>query len=144
MADLLSKKILLILVLPLLLVLFFSSGTQASAWNLFNKSCNGNSVQGGNGQSSTVCTASNKAKNSNSNNNIVLHTINVIANILALVAGLVAVLMIIVAGFTYVTSGGNAEETKKARSRILYAAVGLAIIALSWTITRFITDKVLQ
>jgi hypothetical protein len=142
MLDLFSKKILLIIALPVLLITFFAGSVQVSAFDLFGSSCNGNNVNGGNKQGSAVCEASNNAKNSGKSNNIVLRTINVITNLVALVAGFAAVLMIIIAGFTYVTSGGNSEETKKAQNRILYAAVGLAVIALSWTIARYILDNV--
>jgi hypothetical protein len=92
---------------------------------------------------SAVCQASKTSRDDNQNNNVVLKTINTASNIIALVAGLVAVIMIIIAGFTYATAGGNAEGTKNARNRIIYAAVGLVIIASAWSITRFVLDKVL-
>jgi hypothetical protein len=57
---------------------------------------------------------------------------------------LFAVIMIMIAGFTYVTAGGNSEDTKNARNRIIYAGVGLVVIALAWTITRFITNEILS
>jgi hypothetical protein len=138
-----KHKIILLLILPLLLILFSVNYGQAAAFDLFGSQCNGNKAVGSTGKTSAVCEANNNARNSNSNNNVVLHTINVAANIIALVAGLIAVIMIMVAGFSYVLAGGNAEETKKARNRIVYAAVGLVIITVAWTITRFITDKVL-
>jgi hypothetical protein len=138
-----SKYFLCLIIIPLLLVVF-SGGYKASAFNLFNRSCKGDSVEGGNGSSSPVCTSNNNSKNDNKYNNVVLNTINDAVNIVAVVAGLVAVIMIMVAGFTYVTAGGNAEDTKNARNRIIYAAVGLVIIGFAWTITRFITDKILS
>lgn len=65
------------------------------------------------------------------------------ANIIALVASVGAVLMILIGGFFYVTSAGNAENAKKAKDRIVAALIGLVIIALAWTIVRLITDKVI-
>jgi hypothetical protein len=138
MENLLPKKAILLFILPLLIVLFVGSNMKVSAFDLFNKACTPSTTT-----SSEVCKAKEDAKNANSSNNVVLHTISVISNILALLAGFLAVVMIIVSGFMYVTSAGNAEETKKARNRIIYAAVGLAIIAFAWTITRFVLDEVL-
>jgi hypothetical protein len=135
------KQLSAFIIIPLLIIL--SSSVQASAFDLFNRSCSGDKVQGGNGSASAVCTSNNNSGKDNGYNNVVLNTINDAINIISLIAGAAAVLMILVAGFSYVTAGGNTEETKKARNRIVYAAVGLAIIAFAWTITRFITDKIL-
>jgi hypothetical protein len=125
-------------------MLTFGVGLKASAFNLFGDNCKGAAVQGGNKSDSPVCANNKNSQGDDSRNNVVLKTINEAANIVAVLAGVVAVLMIIVAGFSYVTAGGNAEGTKNARNRIIYASVGLAIIAFSWTITRFITDKILS
>jgi hypothetical protein len=135
------KKLLALIIIPLLVIL--SGGVQVSAFDLFNRSCDGNQVQGGNNKESPVCTSNNGSRKDNGYNNVVLDTINDAINIITLIAGAAAVIMILVAGFTYITAGGNAEDTKNARSRIIYAAVGMAVIAFAWTITRFITDKIL-
>jgi hypothetical protein len=138
----LNKRALL-LAIPFLVAFVLGPSLKVSAFDLFGRTCNKSSVEGGNGKQSSVCEASNKSKNSDGNNNVVLKTLNKAVNIVAVVTGMMAVIMIIIAGFTYATAGGNAEETKNARNRILWAAIGLAIISLAWTITRFITDKVL-
>lgn len=65
------------------------------------------------------------------------------ANVIAVVAGIGAVIMIILGGFAYVTSGGNTEATKKAQARITSALIGLVVVALSWAVVRFVTDKVI-
>jgi len=70
--------------------------------------------------------------------------INKAANIIALVAGIGAVIMILIGGFFYVTSAGNAENAAKAKARILSAFIGLVVVALAWTIVRLITDKVIR
>jgi hypothetical protein len=138
------KKI-IFLSLLICAVLTFGFGLKASAFNLFGSNCKGDgTVQGGNSGASPVCTSSNGAQGDDNHHNVVLRTINDAANIIAVLAGVLAVIMIIVAGFSYVTAGGNAEQTKGARGRIIYASVGLVIIAMAWTITRFITDKILS
>jgi hypothetical protein len=92
---------------------------------------------------STVCTT---AKSQNNTNPVSGPTgiINSAANIIAVLAGIIAVIMIIVSGIMYATAGGNQESTRKAQSTLVGAVIGLVIVLLAWTITRFIVDKVIQ
>lgn len=65
-----------------------------------------------------------------------------IINILSWVVGVIAIIMMVIAGLTMVTSAGEAEKTKKAKSTITYALVGLVIVALAQVIIRFVISKV--
>ncbi|HVS78844.1 MAG TPA: pilin [Candidatus Saccharimonadales bacterium] len=69
------------------------------------------------------------------------HIITVVIDILSVVVGIVAVIMIIVAGFRYVTSGGKQESVTGAKNTILYAVIGLIIVALAQIIVRFVLNK---
>jgi len=60
-------------------------------------------------------------------------------NITYIIIGIIAVVAIILAGFTLITSAGNAEAIKKGKNTILYAIIGLIFIALAYTITFFVT-----
>jgi len=51
-----------------------------------------------------------------------------VINFIFLVALAVAPLMIIIAGFLFVTSAGKSEQISKAKRLITYALVGLAIV----------------
>lgn len=64
-----------------------------------------------------------------------------IINIFSLVVGIVAVMMIIIAGFRYITSGGNDGNVSSAKNTILYAVIGLVIVALAQIIVRFVLAK---
>jgi lysylphosphatidylglycerol synthetase-like protein (DUF2156 family) len=64
-----------------------------------------------------------------------------IINILSVVVGIIAVIMIIFAGFRYVTSGGKDESVKGAKNTILYAIIGLVIVALAQIIVHFVLAK---
>jgi hypothetical protein len=70
-------------------------------------------------------------------NNIV-HTI---VNLLSAIVGIVAVIMIIVGGFRYITSGGNDTSVTSAKNTILYAVIGLVVVALAQIIVRFTLSK---
>ena len=65
-----------------------------------------------------------------------------IINILSFIVGFVAVIMIIVGGFRYITSGGNDTNVTGAKNTILYAIIGLIIVALSQIIVHFVIKKV--
>jgi hypothetical protein len=49
--------------------------------------------------------------------------------------------MIIIGGLRYVTSGGKQESVTSAKNTILYAVIGLVIIALAQIIARFVLQK---
>lgn len=68
-------------------------------------------------------------------------TIQSIINILSVVVGIVAVFMIIISGFRYITSGGDSARVSSAKNTIIYAIVGLIVIALAQVIVRFVIAK---
>lgn len=68
-------------------------------------------------------------------------TISNIINLASLVVGVVAVIMVIVGGFKYVTSQGDSSGITSAKNTIIYAVVGLIIVALAQVIVRFVVNK---
>lgn len=54
--------------------------------------------------------------------------------------GLIAVVFLIYAGFLYVTSAGNDENTGKAKKIILYSIIGILIILASFAIVNTVLD----
>ena len=56
-------------------------------------------------------------------------------------AGAIAVLIIVIAGFLYVTSGGSPERVKQAKNALIGAVVGLIVIVLAFAITEFIIGR---
>lgn len=60
--------------------------------------------------------------------------------IVLVIAGFVTVIMIILSGLQFVTSNGNPEAAAAARSRLLYAVIGFAIVVLSFAILRVINS----
>ncbi len=64
-----------------------------------------------------------------------------IINVFSVVVGIVAVIMIIYGGFKYITSGGDSNNITGAKNTILYAIIGLIIVALAQFIVRFVLSK---
>lgn len=54
------------------------------------------------------------------------------------VAGFIAVLMMVIGGISYITSAGDSGKVTKAKNTIIYAAIGLVLVALASFITDFI------
>lgn len=57
-------------------------------------------------------------------------------------AGAVAVIIIIVAGFLYVTSANNAQQVARAKNAILSAVIGLIVVLLAFGITNIVIKGV--
>lgn len=62
----------------------------------------------------------------------------VVVNILSIVVGVVAVIMIIYGGFRYISSGGESGSVSSAKNTLLFAIVGLVIVALAQIIVRWV------
>jgi TRAP-type C4-dicarboxylate transport system permease small subunit len=68
--------------------------------------------------------------------------VHTIVNLLSAIVGIVAVIMIIVGGLRYITSGGNDTSVTSAKNTILYAIIGLIIVALAQVLVRFTLNKI--
>ncbi len=68
--------------------------------------------------------------------------ITTVINIFSLVVGVVSVIMIIIGGLKYITSGGDSGNVSGAKNTILYAIIGLVIVALAQVIVRFVLNRV--
>jgi uncharacterized membrane protein YuzA (DUF378 family) len=64
-----------------------------------------------------------------------------IVNIFSAIVGIAAVIMIIWGGFKYITSGGDSGKVTSAKNTIIYAIIGLIIVALAQFIVKFVLQK---
>ncbi|MDP4038445.1 MAG: pilin [bacterium] len=64
-----------------------------------------------------------------------------ITNTLLFIIGIAAVIMLIVGGLMYIFSGGDSENTKKAKDTILYAVIGIVVALLSFAIVSFVIGR---
>jgi len=70
----------------------------------------------------------------------------IVANIIRIALGLlgiIAVVLIIYAGFTWMTAGGNEEKIASAKKILINAVIGLIIILSSYALTSFIINKLI-
>lgn len=59
----------------------------------------------------------------------------------SIIVGVIAVIMIIYAGFRYITSGGESGSVSGAKNALIYALVGLVIVALAQFIVHFVLNS---
>ncbi len=65
-----------------------------------------------------------------------------VVNTMLFILGAVAVIVIIIGGFMYVTSAGDAGGVTKAKNTILYAIIGLVVALLAFAIVNWVVGAV--
>jgi hypothetical protein len=70
--------------------------------------------------------------------------VTTVVNIFSVVVGIVAVIMVIWGGFKYITSGGDQGNVTSAKQTIMYAIIGLVIVALAQFLVQFVLDRVVS
>ena len=59
-------------------------------------------------------------------------------NLFSWIIGIISVVMIMVGGVKYITSQGSSDSVSGAKNTILYAVIGLIVVALAQLIVRFV------
>jgi len=109
--------------------LFLLMPASASAYNLFNNACAG-------AKSGAVCGTNGKDPVAGPNGVLMKASL-----VIATLAGIAAVIIMLVSGFNFITSGGDASKAASARQAIIGAAVGLIIIMCAEGIIIFVIKK---
>jgi hypothetical protein len=65
-----------------------------------------------------------------------------VINVLLIIAGVVAVVYLIIGGYQYVTSAGNAEQAAAGRTTVLNAIIGLVIILAAFLVINFVMQQI--
>jgi type IV secretory pathway VirB2 component (pilin) len=65
-------------------------------------------------------------------------------NLFSAVVGIIAVVMIIVGGIKYITSGGDSGNVTSAKNTILYAIVGIVVAFLAYAAVNFVMSSLNQ
>jgi len=67
--------------------------------------------------------------------------ISKIINTAMLFLGIIAVILVLVAGFKWMTAAGNEEQVSSAKKLLGQAVIGLVIVLASWGIAQFILNQ---
>jgi VIT1/CCC1 family predicted Fe2+/Mn2+ transporter len=108
--------------------------TAAFALDARDPLCEGANLEAGTSCSSGITDEAAKTKV----NNVIKQGIN----ILSFVVGAISVVMVIIGGLKYVTSGGDSGNVTGAKNTILYAVIGLVVVALAQFIVRFVLSRI--
>lgn len=135
MVMVMKKNLLLLSILAVATFLFLGPiiKTNALSADLKNEVCNGANLQDSSTGAGSGCTEQSGG---------ITKILKTVINLFSLIVGVVAVIMIIVNGLKFITSGGDAQRVSSARSGIIYALVGLVVVALAQTIVKFVLNKV--
>jgi len=136
------KCITKILLLAIVLQIFCLPALAAAAVNnndtLFNGICNGT------GSGSVVCQDGGVPGN-NTNSNPLLGSDGLllkVSGIMATIAGVSAIIVAIVAGLSFITSGGDPTKAQNARGTLINAIIGIVVIVLAESIIAFVLTRV--
>lgn len=95
-----------------------------------------------------ACQGVNALNNSNSNKcdpNAGSSVSNLLTNVIKLLSifiGFIAVIMVVVGGLKYITANGDSGALASARNTVIYALVGLVIVAIAQVLVHFVIRKV--
>ncbi len=133
------KKLLigLWLFVSLLSVGSYMSSPAYAAWNPFNNKNPESVCQKPGTASSTVCTTNGSDPISGSGGVLIKVT-----RLVATISGVIAVIIMISGGIMYIISNGEAQKITTAKNTIIYAGVGLVIIAMAQTLIVFVINRV--
>jgi hypothetical protein len=68
----------------------------------------------------------------------VSNVIHAAVTVLSILIGAAAIIMILLSGFRYITSGGDSNKISGAKNALIYALVGVAIAALAQFLVNFV------
>lgn len=67
--------------------------------------------------------------------------VKTVLNLLSSFIGIIAVIMVIVSGFKYITAAGDSGKISSAKSTLMYALIGIVIVAMAQFITQFVLKQ---
>lgn len=128
-----TKRLIIRILAPLLGISILLMPVSASAWNPFGGvDCS----QAGN---SAVCSSQGNTDNPVAGKNGLIVKVT---DFLAVIAGIAAVIVLIIAGFKYVTAEGDPKEVSSAKNTIIYALVGIVVIVAARALIEFVVSSI--
>jgi hypothetical protein len=97
----------------------------------------GNVASGAGGAAGSTITCNNSGQSSAAESSINSIAKEVV-KIFSIVVGAASIFMIIYGGFRYITSGGASDKVGNAKNTLIYAIIGLIIVALAQLIVHFV------
>lgn len=133
------RNYLLAVFLPLAAALFLAVGFSghAKAFDPFKQDPIACQQTDSSGNTSTVCDTNGANDPLTGSDGVITK----IANIFAFITGVAAIVIIMVSGFEYVRSGGDSAKINKAKNGILFAVIGLVVVAVARSVVLLAVNK---
>lgn len=64
-----------------------------------------------------------------------------VVSLISYLAGIIAVIMLIISGVKYTTSGGDSNKVSSAKTTLIYALVGIVVAALAQVLVHFVLQQ---
>ncbi len=123
----------LVMAVVLCTLAFCGAHQTAYAFDPYQDVCNG-----GGGGNSAVCSGADTKDPLTGTDGLLIK----VTNIIAFIGGAAAVIVLIIGGIRYISSGGDAGNVSSAKNTIVGAIIGLVVIALARTIVAFVVTKI--
>lgn len=121
-------------------VMFLVSSPDAyAASNPIIPVCNDGNTSGTNASTTAVCEDVNSQSSSD---NPVIGIIRAAVEVISYIAGAAVIILILVSSIRFLTSSGDSGKVSQAKNGLIYALVGIIIVAFSQAIISFVLDKV--
>jgi len=91
-------------------------------------------------KSTNVCSDVNTQTSAKTNPIII--ALKTLLNLLSLIAGVASIIMLIISGFRFVASNGDAGGVKSARDGVLYVVIGVLVVVVAQAIVAFVINKI--
>jgi hypothetical protein len=89
-------------------------------------------------QGATVCK---DVTSSDTNSDPIYKIIKAAIEVISFVTGVAAVILILISGIRFMTSGGEPSKVSEAKSTLLYAAIGIFIVIVSQGIIALVLNR---
>ena len=146
MKQIIKKALLTLMAVPLLSL---GAGSAVLVTNAAAADCQDSAASGldtsnpdkvgTNGPDSGACSVKTGSQNTS-----FVQTIKLVINIMLFIIGLIAVVMLVIGGIRYATSGGSSEAVKGAKDTILYAIIGIVVAVMAYAVVGFVTQNISQ
>lgn len=108
--------------------------------------CSGNVTNGiAQGANQSIDNSNSKQQvncsSSDANGSNITSLAKTVVNLFSIIVGAVSIIMIIYGGFRYITSGGDSGRVGNAKNTLIYAIIGLVIVALAQIIVRYVLSQ---
>ena len=131
-----TKLVLLLVILAFSLGILNVRTSLMAATDPFSAACD--AIPAGQEKPSTWNTNSNDPISGKDKEGALVKAIQLVA----LAAGVISIVVVIIGGIEYITSGGDSTKVNNAKNVVLYAIIGLVIITLAQAIVVFVIKRI--